>query len=388
MRAQQMLHPYNFLTQKDWDVMPSKSDPQSSQRLTTFSTRFNKGGLYRLSEATVKAVASVIACYQYPTADPTPADLHSIVLKVKAQLNLRDSTPNPGLAMYPTSPTDLPRHVYANMYTNDDPPVAPPAMPRYKFMFDQMVMRSSNKALAPASPVPQQLPANFLGQILRELGVSVPPSSHGRLGNGREPTIPGLTFFDRGNAGHALGNDAGERAGPLAIANGTADPAEKAAAAVPMLGSGVLPPTATTRPGADPSIPGTVPLGPGAAPPGELDAAAKLEALAGNKPSKRDKPDIAAPAGKKRGPKAGKTKVAKPPVAAKAGRPKKVVAAKAAKPEPSAKDQAAQKAFYNKALVQAMKDAKKIKGKTKKQQEAHAKMAACRATAQWVKDRR
>ena len=150
---QTMNHPYNYLTNSDWEYLKDerKSNVQVAQRVRD---RMVLVGLHKPTEPTFGKLACAIAAARAP--DMEPASLHALVLDLK-QINFGSSGQPVGPSEYPRWATDLQAGVIAVAYADEGP--APMALEHFNALVGRCPLRASHKTVRPA-------PAKALVQVV------------------------------------------------------------------------------------------------------------------------------------------------------------------------------------------------------------------------------
>ena len=147
-KTQTLDHPLAYLTQCMWDRLNNTKVSQL-QRCAVVADLLGSLNLLNPKEETIRGFASALAASQWPDSEPTPAELHSLVLDLKAAIgNKVRNDALPHIVAFPLDPRDLPAELHASAYREDDQPVSKD-LPRYRHMYKSMIMRSSNKKLKP-----------------------------------------------------------------------------------------------------------------------------------------------------------------------------------------------------------------------------------------------
>ena len=144
-KAQVTHNPCNYMTESDWAYI--RDNTRSLQQVCVrVRERLRIAGLIKPSEKCFGSIASMVACAREP--DMTSLQLKALVDDLKRSI-VPSGVPV-YLQVFPMSPVDLPRSLYQQAYTDEEP------CPREFMGFDSMVkrcpVRGSHKSLRAASP--------------------------------------------------------------------------------------------------------------------------------------------------------------------------------------------------------------------------------------------
>ena len=175
----------------------------------TVTNRCSGVGLVAPSEQTIKHLAAVVCASFWPISIPSATETHAIVGRLKESLRM-SPTAIRGMLEYPEFPANLPNSIKAVAYKPGDQPVVR-SLGRYSLMLSKVVMRKSNRFLAPAGMAPGSAgsaEANLgatapLAQLLSLLNLASPPHAMGSPGCN-------IQYLNQGQRG-ARGTPAGLR---------------------------------------------------------------------------------------------------------------------------------------------------------------------------------
>ena len=114
--------PLAYFTTKDWEALES-GKTSKVQKIHVVSQRCRLINLSNPSEKTQRGLAAIVASVLWPTTQPSPHDLWSVVLDLKESLRwIVCDEFVPRLAVFPATPDQMPPALMARAYSATDPP--------------------------------------------------------------------------------------------------------------------------------------------------------------------------------------------------------------------------------------------------------------------------
>ena len=163
-RNQTLTNVLAYFTASDWLVFEDCT-LHMTHKLGRISERCRLLGVCNPSEVTTKNLAAIIASTHCPSAGPKA--LHGIVVDIKKGLHEHRSAVTSKLVKYPTSPMELPKHMYDAANAGEAPVIK--ILDSFGAVAAKIPMRMSNRAMGQPSYSPNI--GNVVEQLLAHLQV-------------------------------------------------------------------------------------------------------------------------------------------------------------------------------------------------------------------------
>ena len=147
--TQSLLNP-GYFTKADWDVFED-AQANLTKKVVVAARRLHLLTLTNPSEATVKQLAGMLAACHFKDAPPTAQQTYGLVVDIKHVMSRNRKRPvfTQHLAVYPPSPSDLPKPFFESAYPQEADFPATRVLDNLTVMTGAIVMRSSNRRVAP-----------------------------------------------------------------------------------------------------------------------------------------------------------------------------------------------------------------------------------------------
>ena len=234
--TQTLLYPITYFTEADWEVFED-AQAHLSKKVLVATRRLHLLNLIHPSEATVKQLAGMLAACHFKDEPPTPQDTYGLVVEIKQAMSRNRRRPvfTQNLLVYPPSPSDLPKPFFESAYPQEADFPATRVLDNLTAMTNAIVMRSSNRRVAPIArnaalvPVQPQQDAQFQGNVSMNIVNALLQTIATHASNSRSTDSPLIHIFGDAARDHRDALPLRDALpGPDAAASGTSSPGRSA----------------------------------------------------------------------------------------------------------------------------------------------------------------